>query len=54
VKRACRFGFDFDQTIADSSPGISQCLDVVAKDFNSRIKSGDVGVIESKLNLAIS
>lgn len=42
VKRVCRFGFDFDQTIADSSPGISQCLEVVAKAFDSRISNEEI------------
>lgn len=42
MKQTCRFGFDFDQTIADSSLGISQCLDIVAKSFNLRISREEI------------
>jgi phosphoglycolate phosphatase len=42
LERTCRFGFDFDQTIADSSPGISQCLDIVAQTFDSKISKKEI------------
>jgi phosphoglycolate phosphatase len=53
LQRTSRFGFDFDQTIADSSPGISQCLNIVAQAFDSNI-SKEVIVNLSKSGKSLS
>jgi phosphoglycolate phosphatase-like HAD superfamily hydrolase len=48
-----KFGFDFDQTIADSSAGITQCIEVVAKAFNSRISKEEI-INLSKSGMSLS
>ena len=42
MERTIKFGFDFDQTIADSSTGICQCIEVVANAFDSKISKEEM------------
>jgi len=42
MEQKIKFGFDFDQTIADSSTGMCQCIEAVASAFDSKISKEEM------------